>query len=113
MVVGGTRAPVDDGLADSGYDYEQFSNLAGPLESPRWDEPYQVQYRAIHRTRREWLMTRIIAAILVLLDLRFIYWLVFQSQYPDLSVWRCRAACRRSAPTRTSSCSWGWRSARS
>jgi len=87
MVVGGTRAPVDDELADSGYDYDQFSNLAGPLESPRWDEPYQVQYRPIHRTRREWLMTRIIATILVLLDLRFMYWLIFQSQYPDLSGW--------------------------
>jgi cellulose synthase/poly-beta-1,6-N-acetylglucosamine synthase-like glycosyltransferase len=87
MVVGGTRAPVDDELADSGYDYDQFSNLAGPLKSPRWDEPYQVQYRPIHRTRREWLMTRIIATILVLLDLRFMYWLIFQSQYPDLGGW--------------------------
>ncbi len=87
MVVGGTRAPVDDELADSGYDYDQFSNLAGPLASPRWDEPYRVQYRPIHRTRREWLTTRIIATILVLLDLRFMYWLIFQSQYPDLSGW--------------------------
>ena len=87
MVVGGTRAPVDDELADSGYDYDQFCNLAGPLESPRWDEPYQVQYRPIHRSKREWLFTRVIATLLVLLDIRFIYWLIFQSQYPDLSGW--------------------------
>ena len=87
MVVGGTRAPVDDELADSGYDYDQFCNLAGPLESPRWDEPYQVQYRPIHRSRREWLFTRVIAILLVLLDVRFIYWLIFQSQYPDFGGW--------------------------
>ena len=94
MVVGGTRAPVDDELADSGYDYDQFSALAGPLESPRWDEPYQVQYRPIHRNKREWLFTRIIATALVILDLRFMYWLIFQSEYPNLSGWRMDFALR-------------------
>ena len=87
MTVGGTRAPVDDGLAASGFNYEAFTRVAGPLTRPRSDEPYQVQYRGIHRTKREWVATRLIAAVLVVVDLRFIYWLVFQSQYPHLGVW--------------------------
>jgi cellulose synthase/poly-beta-1,6-N-acetylglucosamine synthase-like glycosyltransferase len=87
MMLGGTRAPVDDGLADSGFGYEQYSNLAGPLGRPRWDEPYQVQYVGIHHSRREWLATRLIVLALVVLDARFMYWLVFQSRYPHLGVW--------------------------
>ena len=34
MVVNGVRAPVDDGLAASGVDYERFTSLAGPLSPP-------------------------------------------------------------------------------
>jgi cellulose synthase/poly-beta-1,6-N-acetylglucosamine synthase-like glycosyltransferase len=87
MTVGGTRAPVDDGLATSEFDYERFSRVAGPLTRPAAGVPYQVQYRGIHRSRREWVMTRLIASVLVVLDVRFIYWLVFQSQYPHLGAW--------------------------
>ncbi|HUN38643.1 MAG TPA: glycosyltransferase family 2 protein [Trebonia sp.] len=92
MSVSGVRAPVDNGLADSGYEYEQFSSLAGPLGRPSPGEPYRVQYRGIHRSRREWLVTRLIALILVALDVRFIYWLIFQSQYPNLGGWLWEAA---------------------
>jgi cellulose synthase/poly-beta-1,6-N-acetylglucosamine synthase-like glycosyltransferase len=92
MTVGGVRAPVDNGLAESGYDYEQFSSLAGPLGRPSPGEAYRVQYRGIHRSRREWLVTRLIALVLVALDVRFIYWLIFQSQYPDLGGWLWQAA---------------------
>ena len=92
MNVGGVRAPVDNGLAESGYDYEQFSSLAGPLGRPSPGEPYRVRYRGIHRSRREWLVTRLIALVLVALDVRFIYWLIFQSQYPDLGGWLWQAA---------------------
>ena len=88
MTVGGTRAPVDDGLAASGVDYERFTRLAGPLTRPRPGDPYRVQYRSIHRSRREWVTTRLIALALAMVDVRFIYWLVFQSQYPHLGVWR-------------------------
>src|ERR1700743_1717267 len=84
MTVDGVRAPVDPGLAESGYDYEQFTNLAGPMRRPSPDEPYRVQYRGIHRSGREWVTTRLIALVLVALDVRFIYWLVFQSQDPNL-----------------------------
>jgi len=87
MMVGGTRAPVDDGLAASDFGYEQFTRVAGSLTRPRSDQPYQVQYRGIHRSKREWVATRLIAAVLVIVDVRFIYWLIFQSQYPHLSVW--------------------------
>jgi len=87
MMVGGTRAPVDDGLASSDFNYEQFTRVAGQVSRPRSDQPYQVQYRGIHRSRREWVATRLIATVLVVVDLRFIYWLIFQSQYPHLSVW--------------------------
>jgi cellulose synthase/poly-beta-1,6-N-acetylglucosamine synthase-like glycosyltransferase len=87
MVVGGTRAPVDAWLADSGFGYERYARLAGPLARPSWDKPYQVQYRGIHQNRREWVATRLIALVLVALDVRFIYWLVFQSQYPHLGGW--------------------------
>jgi cellulose synthase/poly-beta-1,6-N-acetylglucosamine synthase-like glycosyltransferase len=86
QVVGGL-APVDDGLAASGYGYERYTRMAGPLDRPRWDEPYEVQYRGIHQNKREWLATRLIALVLVVLDLRFIYWLIFQSHYPHLHVW--------------------------
>src|SRR6185437_15328796 len=58
------------------------------LARPRWDEPYQVQYRKIHRNRREWLATRLIALVLVILDIRFLYWLIFQSKYPHLNGWQ-------------------------
>ena len=92
MAVGGARAPVDEGLAESGYGYERYTCLAGPLTRPRSDEPYQVQYRSIHRNKREWAATRLIALILVALDARFIYWLIFQSQYPRLGAWLWQAS---------------------
>jgi cellulose synthase/poly-beta-1,6-N-acetylglucosamine synthase-like glycosyltransferase len=97
MAVGGTRAPVDDGLADSGFGYDWFSNLAGPVARPRWDEPYRVRYRGIHHTRREWVTTRLIALVLVALDVRFIYWLIFQSQYPQLGTWLPHAGLHAAA----------------
>ena len=53
LAVGGTVALLDDRIAASGIDYKAYSALAGPLARPRWDEPYQVQYRKIHRNRRE------------------------------------------------------------
>ena len=87
MLVGDVYAPVDEGLASSGYRYEQYTQLAGPLHRPRPDVPYQVQYRSIHTSRREWIIIRIIALALVALDIRFMYWLLFQSQYPHFSVW--------------------------
>jgi cellulose synthase/poly-beta-1,6-N-acetylglucosamine synthase-like glycosyltransferase len=87
MVVGGAHAPLDDRLADSGFGYERYTSLAGPLGRPRWDEPYEVQYRGIHHSRREWLATRLIALALVALDVRFIYWLLFESHFPHLGVW--------------------------
>ena len=88
LAVGGTVALLDDRLAASGIDYRAYSALAGPLARPRWDEPYQVQYRKIHRNRREWLATRLIAFVLVILDIRFLYWLIFQSKYPHLNGWQ-------------------------
>jgi cellulose synthase/poly-beta-1,6-N-acetylglucosamine synthase-like glycosyltransferase len=88
IAVGGTVALLDDQIAASGIDYKAYSALAGPLARPRWDEPYRVQYRKIHRNRREWLATRLIAFVLVILDLRFLYWLIFQSKYPHLNGWQ-------------------------
>jgi cellulose synthase/poly-beta-1,6-N-acetylglucosamine synthase-like glycosyltransferase len=87
MLVADVYAPVDAGLASSGYEYEQYTRLAGPLHHPRRDVPYQVQYRSIHTSRREWIIIRVIALALVALDIRFMYWLLFQSQYPHFSVW--------------------------
>jgi Glycosyl transferase family group 2 len=88
IAVGGTVALLDDRIAASGIDYKAYSALAGPLGRPRWDEPYRVQYRKIHRNRREWLATRLIAFVLVILDIRFLYWLIFQSKYPHLNGWQ-------------------------
>jgi cellulose synthase/poly-beta-1,6-N-acetylglucosamine synthase-like glycosyltransferase len=88
IAVGGTVALLDDQIAASGIDYKAYSALAGPLARPRWDEPYHVQYRKIHRNRREWLATRLIAFVLVILDIRFLYWLIFQSKYPHLNGWQ-------------------------
>src|ERR1700676_2979648 len=90
MMVSGTRAPVDDGLAAADFDYEQFAALAGPVTDPPLDEPYTVRYRRINHSMREWLTIRLIVVTLLALDFRFIYWLVFPSQYPDLSGWRWR-----------------------
>jgi cellulose synthase/poly-beta-1,6-N-acetylglucosamine synthase-like glycosyltransferase len=87
MNVSGTRAPVDEGLAASGFDYEQFAALAGPLTHPPLGRPYTVRYRRIDRGLREWLGVRVIVVALLALDFRFIYWLVFESQYPDLGGW--------------------------
>jgi cellulose synthase/poly-beta-1,6-N-acetylglucosamine synthase-like glycosyltransferase len=39
-------------------------------------------------------MTRLIALVLVALDVRFMYWLVFQSQYPDLGGWLWQVSLR-------------------
>jgi cellulose synthase/poly-beta-1,6-N-acetylglucosamine synthase-like glycosyltransferase len=90
MTAGGKRVQVDEGLGRSGYAYEQFSALAGPLTSLPEGQPYRVQYRSIHHSRREWLLTRLIAFVLVALDIAFMYWLVFKSQYPDLGGWMWR-----------------------
>jgi cellulose synthase/poly-beta-1,6-N-acetylglucosamine synthase-like glycosyltransferase len=87
MEAGGTLAPVDDGLAASAFDYERFTSLSGPLTRPAADEPYRVQYRGIHHSRRERVMTRLIALLLAVVDVRFIYWLVIQSHRPHLGVW--------------------------
>src|ERR1700728_3125623 len=92
MMVSGIRAEFDDGLAESGYNYEQFATLAGPLTHPPRDQPYQVQYRSIHHSTREWVTTRLIALMLVLLDVGFMYWLIFKSQYPDLNGWLWRGS---------------------
>jgi len=91
MHVEGTRAPVDHTLAVSRFGYEGYATVAGPLDRPRWDEPYEVRYRGIHHSNREWLATRLIALVLVVLDVRFIYWLIFQSAYPHLHVWLWRS----------------------
>jgi len=91
MTVSGIHAPVDEGISASEFDYEKFSVLAGPLTHPRSDQPYRVQYRRIDHGKREWLFTRLIAASLVALDLRSSYWLVFESQYPDVSGWMWRS----------------------
>jgi hypothetical protein len=60
MAVGGIRAPMDDGLADSDYCYERYTRLAGPLAQCSRDKPYRVRYRSIHHSTREWLATRLI-----------------------------------------------------
>lgn len=70
MTVGGTLAPVDDRLADSGFCYDRFTSVAGPQARPRGGELYQVQHRGIHRNRREWVTTRLIALVLVVLNVR-------------------------------------------
>jgi cellulose synthase/poly-beta-1,6-N-acetylglucosamine synthase-like glycosyltransferase len=87
MEAGGTLAPVDDGLAAAPYDYERFTTVAGPLGQPEPGQPYRVRYRGINRSRREWLMIRLITLFLALVDLRFVYWLVVQSEYPHLRGW--------------------------
>ncbi len=87
MEAGGTLAPVDDGLAASAFDYEPFTSVAGPLTRPAADEPYRVQYRGIHRSKREWVTIRLIALFLAVVDVRFIYWLIFQSSHPHLGGW--------------------------
>ena len=81
------QQPVVQIPPESIFDYTQFATLAGPLTSPSRDRPYRVQYHGIHRSKSEWLMTRLIALTLVALDVAFIYWLIFKSQYPDLGGW--------------------------
>jgi hypothetical protein len=71
-------------------DYARFAALAGPLTSPPKDQPYRVRFHGIHRSKTEWLLTRLIALALVGLDVGFIYWLIFKSQYPDLGGWLWR-----------------------
>jgi len=70
----------------AGIDYAAYSELAGPLTDPLTDnsQPYRVQYRTIHRTKREWLTVRILVTALVALDVRFMLWLTEPSHYPDL-----------------------------
>jgi cellulose synthase/poly-beta-1,6-N-acetylglucosamine synthase-like glycosyltransferase len=80
-------ARLDPVLAKSGFGYERYTSLAGPLTPPPSDQPYRVQFRTIHSSKREWLATRIITLSLVGLDIRFMYWLIFQSQYPHLQTW--------------------------
>jgi cellulose synthase/poly-beta-1,6-N-acetylglucosamine synthase-like glycosyltransferase len=87
MQVGGALAQLDPTLAASGFGYERYTSLAGPLETPATDGSYRVHYRSIHTDRREWVATRVITLILVALDVRFMYWLIFQSQYPHLHAW--------------------------
>jgi cellulose synthase/poly-beta-1,6-N-acetylglucosamine synthase-like glycosyltransferase len=83
----GPVALMDEGLVASGFGYERFTALAGPLGRPDPAGRYRVQFRGIHRSRREWVTTRAIALVLAVIDLRFIYWLVVQSRHPRLSGW--------------------------
>jgi hypothetical protein len=50
MFVGGTNAPLDDGLADSGFSYERYTRLAGPVVRPPSDKSW---YRCATPYRRE------------------------------------------------------------
>jgi cellulose synthase/poly-beta-1,6-N-acetylglucosamine synthase-like glycosyltransferase len=97
MLVSGIRAPVDAGLAKSRFDYAQFATLAGPLTSPPKDQPYRVRYHGIHKSKSEWLLTRLIVFALVALEVGFIYWLIFKSQYPDLGGWLWRGGLHGAA----------------
>ena len=45
------------------------------------------QYRTIHHSKLELIVARVIALILVALDLWLIYWLVFRSRYPGINGW--------------------------
>jgi cellulose synthase/poly-beta-1,6-N-acetylglucosamine synthase-like glycosyltransferase len=87
MEAAGALAPVDERLAAAPFDYERFSSVAGPLGQPDPEKPYRVQYRGIHRNKREWVTIRLIALFLALVDARFVYWLTFQSRRPHLGVW--------------------------
>jgi len=64
-------------------DYAGFSELTGPITDPPEGRPYKVEYRRIHRTRREWLTTRLLVLAAVSLDLWFVWWLLSDpSHYP-------------------------------
>jgi cellulose synthase/poly-beta-1,6-N-acetylglucosamine synthase-like glycosyltransferase len=78
---------MDEGLVASGFGYERFTALSGPLRRPDPAGRYRVQFRGIHRSRREWVTTRAIAAVLAVIDVRFMYWLVIQSRHPRLTGW--------------------------
>lgn len=80
-------ALMDEGLVASGFGYERFTALSGPLRRPDPAGRYRVQFRGIHRSRREWVTTRAIAAVLAVIDVRFMYWLVIQSRHPRLTGW--------------------------
>ena len=85
MYAFGRRVPVDLKLAESGYDCDRSSHIAGPLTEPQAGKEYRVQYRRIHHNRREFVMTRLIAVVLLALDARFMWWLVEPSHWPDLA----------------------------
>jgi len=70
--------------AEAEIDYAAYSELTGPLTSPPEGEPYRVQHRKIHRSKREWLTVRLLATVLVALDIRFMSWLAEPSHYPSL-----------------------------
>ena len=111
MEAGGALAPVDDALAASAFDYERFTRLSGPLTRPAAGEPYRVQYRGIHHSRRERVMIRLIALLLAASG-SSTGW----SSSLTVPTWASgcgRGPCTRPPRTPTSSCWWGWRSDRS
>lgn len=71
--------------------YESYSELTGPLTEPTTGKhrAYKVQFRRIHRTKREWLAVHLLVTVLVALDVRFMAWLLEPDHYPVLQgpVW--------------------------
>ena len=69
-----------------GVNYESYSELTGPLTEPLTGKhtAYRVQFRKIHRTKREWLTVRLLVTVLVVLDVRFMTWLLEPDHYPVL-----------------------------
>ena len=56
---------------------------------------------------------RVITLSLVGLDIRFMYWLIFQSQYPHLQTWLWQSSLHALATDGYVRCAPGWPSARS
>jgi len=70
---------------DPVHNYEEWTQITGPLTEPPADRPYKVQYRRIHLTMREWFFTRLIVLVLVALDARFVVWIITSGQYPSFT----------------------------
>ena len=64
------------------YDYDQYSELAGPLTDPPKEKPYQVEYRRLNDGSRR-VRALLLTSAALTFEIIFLIWLLKPSHYPE------------------------------
>ncbi|MFI1537613.1 glycosyltransferase family 2 protein [Streptomyces anandii] len=78
-----TPTPTGTRRAGTGYDYEHYSRLAGPLTRPDPDRPYRVRYRSLVAQEPHRVRVALMLAAAPLLSLVLLAWLMRPAHWTE------------------------------